>query len=128
MDNQYTAWDQFKEIIYVMWPIIILVILAAIFVGCMLYRQHKRFKKSAVKATVRDIHEDITANPTMARSRSGMALSYAQTMFRGVFELENGVIIELRLHEKLAETLAPGMRGQLCYKGPEVISFDVEKG
>ena len=127
MDHQYTAWDQFRDILYVIWPIIALAIIAAIFVGLMLYRQHKRFKKAVTKAIVRDIHEDMAANPTMARSRSGMALSYAQTMFRGVFELENGAIVELRIRENLAETLVPGMRGQLTYKGPEVLSFDVEK-
>ncbi len=128
MGNQYTNWDYFKEVLRVISPIIVLAVIAAILIGVMLYRQHKRFKKATAMATVRELKEAMAANPTLARSRSGMALSYAQPIGMCVFELENGVVLELRIREGLAETLVPGMRGRLCYKGPEVVSFEVDKG
>ena len=88
---------------------------------------NQREKKMTVHASVKSIKETTAANPTMACSRSGMALASMVSVYQGIFSLDNGEEITLNVPEKMAEDLIPGMRGSLCYRGGRGISFDAEK-
>ena len=64
-----------------------------------------------VSATVKEIKEEMAANPTTVYSRN-VPLSYAQSMYYVIFTLDDGGALELKAGEKHAGTLVPGMRGR----------------
>lgn len=86
------------------------------------------FEKDQIKemVCVLEIKPNDKFMPSAATSRSGFSLAMMSPSYVGIFEREDGSILQMNVPEKYAGSLQKGMRGTLIYnKKNKFVDFEV---